>query len=201
MRKSSSFATTALGWGLLVAAVLALAFGGQWLFGLLMGLQKEVAAAIIAAGATVVVSVLAVVLGKYFERRSAIEQSLRAEKVPMYQGIISFWFRILNGEKLGKKPLSEQQTLVQFDEITQKLLIWGSDDAVRSWVDFRLSSFAQAEGADGTQGNASVEGLRLFGKFLKAVRRDMGHANKGVSVRTLLGLFINDVDQYVDADD
>jgi hypothetical protein len=64
-------------------------------------LDSEVAAAVITASATVVVSVILVVLGRYFEKKRELEAQAREKKIPLYEEFIDFWFRVLYAKKMG----------------------------------------------------------------------------------------------------
>ncbi|WP_043891131.1 hypothetical protein [Paenibacillus sp. Aloe-11] len=66
-----------------------------WLISVFNGLQKEVAAALIAASATIVVSVLSVVVAKYYEKKRAIELEHRSKKIPIYEEFVEFLFKLL----------------------------------------------------------------------------------------------------------
>lgn len=175
-------------WGLFLVA--------RWFWHVFIGLRPEIAAAMVAAVATVIVSVATVTVGKYLERRAEIEQELRRQKRPVYEDFIQLWFDILLGEKVGKKPTPEKELLSRLNGFTQSFLVWGSDDVIKEWTTMRLM-FVGADSEDPE--SASPETLRQFGKVLAAIRRDIGHRNKGINEVTLLSLFINDAPQVLGA--
>lgn len=76
--------------------------------------------------------------------------------------------------------------------ITEHLVVWGSDDLLLAWNRFRNSSI-QAVHNEGPDFNILFEVENL----LLAIRKDLGHANKGVNRGKILGLFINDIDDYL----
>lgn len=153
------------------------------------GLQKDVAAALIAGTTTVVVAVASVTAGKYYERKRAIEQEIREKKIPMYDEFVQFLFRTLMQGKAGKQ-ISEQETIQFFGRFTQKLMVWGSDEVVLAWSRYRRQ-FLIAEAPDTKQSVTRLEDL------LMAIRRDMGHRNHRIERGDLLGLFINDVERLL----
>lgn len=157
------------------------------LWRLLSGLQKEVAAAIVAAMATVIVTVISVSLGKYYERKRLIEQELRGKKIPMYEEFVEFLFRLLMADKMTGKPMTEKEMMDFFGRFTQKLMVWGSDEVVKQWSSYRLLL---------SKGIQSFDSMFELEKLLFAIRRDTGHKNKNVGRGDLLGLFINDIDKY-----
>ncbi len=61
----------------------------------LANLNNEVATAIIAGSTTLIISVMTVVLGKYYERKLTIEKSFREKKIPAYQNLVKFFFELL----------------------------------------------------------------------------------------------------------
>ncbi|WP_430109287.1 hypothetical protein [Paenibacillus sp. B1-33] len=174
--------------------IILLSFGILWylislLFSVFKGLQKEVAAALIAASATIVVSVLSVVVAKYYEKKRAIEQEHRNKKIPMYEEFVEFLFKILMNKKLEGEPLTEQEMLKFMSAFTQKLLVWGSDDVVLHWSKYRMMSINDKSDA--------MENMFQMEELLYAIRRDTGHKNKKHKKGDILKLFINDIDKYL----
>jgi hypothetical protein len=136
---------------------------------------------------TVVVSVVSVTLGKYFERKMNIEQDQRKKKVELYEKFIDILFSILNTQRT-KKASSEKEVLQSLTEWTQKLIVWGSNDVIRQWNVIRLHLGETTE--------TPVGNLFELEKLLIAIRKDVGFSGtykKG----ELLSLFINDIDKYV----
>lgn len=181
-------------WLQLLFAILMLIFFGVFLWylsaslwHLFAGLQKEVAASIVAAAAMVFVSVLSVTLTKYFERKRLIEQELREKKIPMYEQFVEFIFNLMMAEKMTGKPMPEKEMLNFFNSFTQKLMVWGSDEAVKQWSSYRLLLI---------KADAPLTSMFELEKLLFAIRRDTGHKNKNILRGDLLGLFINDIDKF-----
>jgi len=75
-----------------------------------------------------------------------------------------------------------------FANYTEKLTVWGSDGVVKAYRSLRMASFTDA---------APAQSLFLYENLLMEIRRDLGHKNKGFQRGTLLGLFVNDIDQYL----
>ncbi|MGD0032842.1 hypothetical protein SLT67_15880 [Paenibacillus illinoisensis] len=159
-----------------------------WLISVFNGLQKEVAAALIAASATIVVSVLSIVIAKYYEKKRAIELELRSKKIPIYEEFVEFLFKLLMNKKLEGNPMTEQEMLRFMSGFTQKLLIWGSDDVVLQWSKYR-NMFVNEENPD------TMKTMLQMEQLLIAIRKDTGHKNKEHKRGDILKLFINDVDR------
>ena len=54
------------------------------------GLDDTVIAAIVAATTTFLVSLISILLGKYYERKLIIEKEMREKKIPVYSEFIGF---------------------------------------------------------------------------------------------------------------
>lgn len=162
----------------------------NYLIEVLTSLQKEVAAAIIAAMATIIVSILSITTGKYYERKIIIEKELREEKIPMYEEFIKFLFDLLLSNKVEGKQMTQDEMIAFFNKFTQKLIIWGSDEVVSQWSNYRRKI---------TQNTTDTKTNMLeLEKLLLAIREDTGHKNKNIHQGELLGLFINDIDNYIE---
>jgi hypothetical protein len=179
---------------LIVVAVLCIVvwYIAVTLWKVFFGLQKEVAAALVAASATILVSVFSVTGAKYYERKRAIEQDLRQRKIPIYEDFIKFLFRLIGSEKIGDKPMTEKEMQEFFIEFTQKLMIWGSDEVVIQWSKYRRASIKNSE-----NGQADFNNMFDLENLLLAIRKDTGHKNKNLKKGDLLGLFINDIENYI----
>ena len=149
--------------------------------------KSEVAVAIVAAGASVTISILSLMASNIFEARRAIAQELREKKTPVYEEFVRTIYRVLFAEQLGKKQPSKAELAQFFADYTEKLTIWGSDEVIKVWGELRLS----ASDADGA--------LMLFRyeELLLSIRKDLGHRNKGFKRGRLLRLFVNDIDRYL----
>lgn len=162
----------------------------DYLIEILTSLQKEVAAAIVAAMATIIVSILSITIGKYYERKMIIEKELREEKIPMYEKFINFLFNLLLSNKVEGKEMTQDEMTAFFNEFTQKLIVWGSDNVVSQWSNYRriITQYPT---------DTKTNMLELE-KLLLAIRKDTGHKNKNIYQGALLALFINDIDSYIE---
>jgi len=174
-----------IGWGF-VALV-----GAAWRS--VISLQAEMATAVLAASATVLVSVITVFIGKYIEKRREIELKQREKKIEIYEIFMEKWFKylLLGKSSAGKqvKDLSSDPEFMSFlIEFTRKLILWGSNGVVKEYSKFRRS---------GAEGSPSLS-LYHFEKLLLAIRKDLGNSNVGLVEGDLLALFINDLETLKD---
>lgn len=156
-------------------------------FETLTKLDNDIATAILAASTTIIISVVSILLGKYLERRSTIEKELREKKIPSYEKLTRFFFELLyKKEKLGQE-LPEDQLINEFSEITQGLMIWGSDSVIKKWSEFRQVS------SNPNQLNESYKTLFLLESLLLEIRKDIGYKGYNLQEGDILGLFVNDI--------
>jgi hypothetical protein len=154
--------------------------------GVFRSLDSTVAVSVISASAAILVSTITVVLGKARDARLTIEKEVRDRKIPVYEELISFMFRVLMGSKTGNAP-SEQEVMEFFAKFTPHITVWGADGVVKAWVEFR-SYTVDTDRVD----QDPFRGILLYEAVLRAIRRDLGHRNAGLKAADLLGLFIND---------
>ena len=151
--------------------------------------DPKLGAGLVAASATVLVSLISVLVSKHLERRAAILAHLREKKIPTYEKIINFIFSLTFAEKVGKKQPSEKEMIKFMAEITQELVIWGSDEMLNAFYKFRMASIENADGDSNNLYNI----LFMVEDLLLAIRKDLGHKNRNVARGKILGLFINDL--------
>lgn len=154
-------------------------------------LDSDIAVAIIAAAATAFVSVLSIVLGKVYESRALVHREHREKKVPVYEDLIKFMFRILMGAKAGGTP-SEGEVLAFMSDFNERIMVWGSDDVLAAWVKWRR---AVTSGADVNANPMKI--MLLYEQLILTIRRDLGHKNKDLGTGDVLALFVNDIDQVL----
>ncbi len=160
----------------------------SWLAEVFGALNPTVAVGIIAASATVLVSVISVLLSKRLEHQTSIQKEIRERKVPVYEKLIGFIFRVFKGIK-ENKPITEQEMLDFMMEFTQNIIVWGSDEVIDAFHKFRVASMS------GEQANI----LFIVEDILLAIRKDLGHKNKNLIRGKILSLFVNDIDKYIKA--
>ncbi len=157
----------------------------------LTALDSDIAVAIIAASATVLVSVISIVLGKAYEARALIQKEHREKKIPVYEDLFKFIFRILTGNRIGGAP-SENEILEFMADFTQRIMVWGSDDVVAALVRWRRIALDEEE-----LKNNPIKLLLLYEQLILAIRRDLGHRNTNLGTGDLLALFVNDIDDQL----
>lgn len=110
------------------------------------------------------------------------------EKVPVYEELIQFLFRIVMSTKTDN-PVTEDDIIAFMSKFTEKIMVWGSDDVIDAWAEFRNKS--AVVNVNPAQVILSYEDL------IKAIRRDLGHANKNLGQGRILSLFVNDIEAHL----
>ncbi len=154
----------------------------------LMGLNSDLAVAIVAASLTGLVSVITLIVSKRQESQSLVQQQIREKKIPIYEQLISFLINAILADKIGKEKMSEQEMVKKFAEFVEELIIWGSDGVLLRYEQFRNAT---------NRGVSPAELMFIFEALLLEIRKDLGHSNKSLSQGKLLGLFINDVEKHL----
>lgn len=158
--------------------------GIKFIWATLSVVNPSLAVGIIAAGSTIFVSLASVLISKRLEQAAAIRNQQRDKKIPIYEELITFLFKMWRSIKDGTKPPSEAELIDFMFGFTQKLLIWGSDDVVRAFIKFR-------------QSRDPAHVMLIIEDIWFAIRKDLGHSNKGISKGMLLSLIINDIDEVM----
>lgn len=157
------------------------------------GVDPSVAAAIVAAVATGVLSVGTLVMQRRHERREALEREIRAKKVDVYIRLVNSWFDIFG---LGEDRSDDEDKAAQgraistMAKLTPELITWASDPVIKAWAIWRR----------GFIGHEPDPRLMMLGfeQVLFTIRKDLGHANKDLLVGDVLALWINDVHVILD---
>ena len=151
--------------------------------------QSDLAVALIAAVLAGVGSVITLVLTKRYETKASVRESIRSKKVPVYEELVSMFFRILNSSTPGSALLNEAELRTLFITSTEKLTIWGSEELIASFVAFRENlSTGKATG---------VAAMFELEDLLLAVRKDLGHSNEGLARGDILRMFVTDIDKHL----
>ncbi len=86
---------------------------------------------------TVILTVFGTLLTIGNNIQTQIRNEQREYKVKIYEDITHFFFEIIFATKLGKTPKTEEEITAFLIDVTPKLVMWGSDDVVKSFKDFR----------------------------------------------------------------
>ncbi len=150
------------------------------------GLNPNVAAAIVAGGATALASVFSLVATRTLERSNQIVKEHREHKIPIYEDLIRFMARVQFANKLGNAP-SQQEAVSFYSEFQQKLMVWGDDQVVKQFAILH-EAWVKAIQERGTVSGSDAP-MKEYEKLVMMIRKDLGHHNRGLKAGDILGLW------------
>lgn len=137
------------------------------------------------------ITVLIALLGALITFAGNLQIQIRNEQKPkkteMYDKVINFFLDSILADKLGQQPKNEAELVQGFAEMTPDLILWASDDVLNLYIKFRQMANSNVQ-------DSLNSPLLLFGQLLLAMRKDLGHQNKQIDEVSILGTFVNDIE-------
>jgi len=152
----------------------------------LKSLDSDLAVAIIAAAIAGFGSILSLALSKAYETKASIRQELRTKKTPVYEGIVRTLFEFMLAAKRGEPTLTDEKTTEFMWKTMEQLTIWGSDELVASFTKLKSQAIGDP-----------LKAIFVLEDLLFAIRKDLGHKNRGLRRGGILRLFVKDIDRYL----
>ncbi len=168
--------------GLFLLAVLVIAswMVASWMFRSLLGLDRSLSSAIIAA----LVAVFSVIFAYWKEREKARQEAHREKKVEVYSIFFDVVFRLLRETKRpgGADSYVESEELQEsFFQLMRGVLAYGSPSVILAIGRWKVNS-----------ANNSSQHILLIGDILLAMRKDLGLSNRGLSNVNIHQVYVND---------
>jgi hypothetical protein len=189
-----------LGLVLLVVAAALLFYLARGAVRTFASLQKEVATAIVTGFAAVVVATVSTFFGRFLERRQANERAQQERRIPVYEDFIRGLLQLFGATvaPAQRQEMTEERIFEVLGTFTEKAVVWGSDDVLRAWVEYRYAALAHAADTDEDQEKDQDPDdehavLYRMEDLLLAFRSDLGLSNKKLRRGDLLRLWVNDV--------
>ncbi|MCC3588006.1 hypothetical protein [Microcoleus sp. PH2017_30_WIL_O_A] len=114
-----------------------------------------------------------------------VRNEQKPKKVEIYDKVINLFFDSIFAQKLGQEPKTEEELVKSIHDMTPDLILWASDDVLNLYIKFRQMANRQ---------DSSTTPILLFGQMLLAMRKDLGHQNNQINEESILGTFVNDVE-------
>ena len=73
--------------------------------------------------------------------------------------------------------------------MTPDLILWASDDVLNLYIKFRQIASNDIQ-------DSSNNPILLYGQMLLAMRKDLGHQNNKLNEVSILGTFVNDIENF-----
>jgi len=162
----------------------------RFLISTFASLDPNVAAAIVAGIVTVTVSVASLLVSRRLENRAQVIKENREKKIPVYEDLLKFMSNLLMANKLGIQ-VTDKETIEFMSDFTQRFMVWGSDEVVEAFGQFRRTSTVPKEL------QKPIELMFRYEELILAIRKDLGHGNKDIKRGDILSLFVNDIDNYL----
>lgn len=185
----------------LIAVILLVAMGVfafylvKSLLSALKNLPADTAVPLIVALIAGLVSVISMLIAKRLEIRMAIMREQREKKIPIYEQFMSFLLKDIVSDPGKEEAILRKQTVEFMQEFTPKLIVWGSDEVIKSYSNFRIAAMNLATEKDP---KVLASSMILMENLFKSMRKDLGHSNKKIQTGDVLRLFINDIDKHLD---
>lgn len=176
-----------LGWAILILLLIIII----WVLILVINFLKSinwsqinptVIAAVITATLGTVASVSAVVIGNSLTQKREIEFQNRFKKSEAYASFVGDLIETLNSTQ--SQDEKNQKFIKMAKEFGRDLILWGSDETIRAYKDFREYS------KDNISKKENI--LFVMERILLAIRKDLGHKNKNLQPGTLLTFFLKE---------
>jgi hypothetical protein len=156
-----------LGLAIVVVCAGTLLFAARAIWRVLVGVNSQLAVALITAGTTVLVATITVMLGRYYERKRDIEAQFRTEKIKIYDQFLCDLFKTFHD---GTN--ADSIDVVAFlREWQRKLVLWGGPDVLRTY--FRWVVRLKRKIPD-------AQTMFLMDEFFRALRSDIGQSSRGL---------------------
>lgn len=144
----------------------------------LSSVNATIVASLIAGSATILVSVLSVLVSKHLDRKAAVLAQLRENKVAVCEKVIEFVFNILFWKARSSSEPDPGEAVKRLAQIVQELAIWGSDEML---IAFHRFIDEQVNGPR----SESMTMARVAELFL-AIRKELGQKSKGISKENII---------------
>ncbi|MEV5962742.1 hypothetical protein AB0L70_13325 [Kribbella sp. NPDC051952] len=116
------------------------------------------------------------------QRIRDLENRLAEKKYSTYQPMTDTFSKMIDPRMA--KALRTDDLLEEFRKFDAWIAIYGSDDALQAWHNFRQGSYHDAP---------ALVLMRLYSDFVMAARRDMGNPDTSVSGFEVIGMRISDL--------
>lgn len=131
---------------------------------------------------TAIIALVSLVISHNYTRKREIDSRLFDKKAEVYGSFIKLYTDILKGVKKDSN-LDEEELLERAFGIKEGLLIWASNEV--------LKSYQQLEQASSKEDNVRNTMLELDSIILK-IRKDLGYSSSGIEAGELVRLFLNE---------
>lgn len=139
---------------------------------------------IVVALLTGFLSIIGVIISKFFEYRQKRQMYLYEKKEKAYASFIEMVYKVHESIKKGEK-YSDEDMLHDVLNFSKELTLWGSNKVIKKWIEFRNIQHITC--------NDNKDILYRLEDIMFEIRKDMGHKKIGLNKGDILAFFINDM--------
>lgn len=178
-----------LGYGFICLLKLFIGYVESFINGL-SNMDTVVIVALITGGVSIFSVVISSIVSKIIDYKQTTKRYLYEKKEEPYSEFIDMVYKIQHSSK--DNEYSEEQMLKDISSFSKKLTLWGSNNVIKKWLDFRKIS--QKEN------NNPELNLFILEQIIFEIRKDMGQKSNGLERGDILAFFVNDIDKYINKD-
>lgn len=162
-------------WAFSVFTILVMLLLAYGMYLIAISTDPSVAAAVITASSTIIVSTVTVTIGRYLEKKKELEAFHREQKIPIYGKFLDGLFSVFYNRK--GKGLNITKFLQEWQ---QKIVLWGGPQVVNAYVSWK-NELSDHE--------PNVQTMESTERLILAIREELGHENANL-VKELFPRFI-----------
>jgi hypothetical protein len=163
----------------------AVGFAVHTTFSWVASLDEKLLGPIIAA----FLGLFGVILAQYLSKSREIAENHRPSKIEIYNNFFEIVDEFMTDAKLDKSKLDEGILPKKLEERMRRLnrgmIVWASPEVVNAWLSFKKKS-GKSEG---------FEILYAVDDVLRAIRKDLGNSNFGLSKGDLVRNYLSDPEE------
>ena len=165
--------------GVIVVIVVLVGAVGGVVWVVIRGIESN--PSLVGSLATAASAVIAVVVGRSFDKRRELRQAHRERIAPLYDELIDI---IRNVEERSQEDLAPF-----FKGLAGQLIMHGPSNVIKAWIVFDRHTW-KGDGQD-------KEGMEQVENLLRAIRKDMGHGDRNLDFGDLQRLWVTDLDNLL----
>lgn len=171
--------------GLFIIAVISVGayFAISYLIGLILALDKQISATIIATSGTILTAVATLVFTQYLSKKREILEAHRPNKIQAYKRFMELMISVLKKIKKDNNILEDGKLPEDLQDLyfalQSDMIIWGAPNVLRAYQNFR---------AQPPKDNI----LFVIDDVLQEIRKDLGHKKGNLKRGDLIKLFLID---------
>lgn len=128
------------------------------------------------------------IVSKVIEYRQNTKRYLYEKREQPYVEFIEMVYKLQENVKKNRK-YTEKEMLEDVFSFSKKLILWGSNDVIRKWLNFR--EISQIENRN------PMDNIFMLEEIIFEIRKDMGQKKGGLKQGDILAFFVNDIKEHI----